>query len=336
MSDQFLTSINQPVTSTKHPLSSDPLMLSGGFLMSSSEPFASTSQALILANEPLAATNCSSSPPSTLTSQPFTSSNQPLILTSQPFTSSSQPPTLTSQPFTLSSQPLTLTSQSFTSSSQPLTLASQPFTSSSQPLTSSSQLLISASQPVASTNLPLTSSSQSLASSNQPLILASQPITCQHLTLTNQPTKDLSFEFGEFQGSSTEQSIDTLTSDSNWASFESAFSSNNTTTQGAFTATTVSVNSHTSGSQFAVFDEINLPPTTTNISSDNNVANHPEDKYAVFNAVRTDDPIVSTTGNEENEFGQFKMSQPLTNSQDPVKVKHYSTQVRLINISSHK
>ena len=322
MSDQFLTSINQTVTSTKHPLSSDPLMLSGGFLMSSSEPFASASQPLILANEPLAATNCSSSPPSTLTSQPFTSSSQPLILTSQPFTSSSQPPTLTSQPFTSSSQPLTLTSQSFTSSSQPLT--------------SSSQLLISASQPVASTSLPLTSSSQSLASSNQPLISASQPITCQHLTLTNQPTKDLSFEFGEFQGSSTEQSIDTLTSDSNWASFESAFSSNNTTTQGAFTATTVSVNSHTSGSQFAVFDEINLPPTTTSISSDNNVANHPEDKYAVFNAVRTDDPIVSTTGNEENEFGQFKMSQPLTNSQDAVKVKHYSTQVRLINISSHK
>ena len=241
----------------------------------------------------------------------------------------------------MSDQFLTSTNQSVTSTKHSLILSSDPLMSSGEFLMSSSKVFASKSQPLKMANKPLamsyssdqsltltsqpsTSSSQPVTSTSHPLISSSQPITAdQHLTLTNQPTKDLSFEFGEFQGSSTEQSVAT----SNWASFESAFNTNNATTH---IGTTVSVNTHTSGSQFAVFDEINFPPTTTTFTSGNVVTNQSEDKYAVFNAVRTDDPIASTTGYEENEFGQFEMSQPLPNRQDAVEVKHYSTQVRLL------
>ena len=215
-----------------------------------------------------------------------------------------------------------------------LASASHPLVSASQPPTSANQLLASASQPLTSTNKPLTSTSQPFTSG----------------TSASQPVKDSSFEFGEFQGSSTEQKVDTSTSDNNWASFESAFNSNeiglvpfstqpnsqNTTTQEAYTATTVSVSTYASGpGKFAVFDEANVPPTNTSppVSNDTNVVtNHPEDKYSVFDAVRNDDPIASTTGNEDSEFGQFKMGQPPTNSQDVVKVEHYSTQVRLLKV----
>ena len=212
-----------------------------------------------------------------------------------------------SQPFTSISQPLAPVSQPLTSTNQPLTLASQPLTSASQPLTSASQTLASA-------------------------------------TSTSQPVQDSSFEFGEFQGSSTEQQVDTSTSDNNWASFESAFNSNETglapfstqpnsqnTTQEAFTPTTVSVSAYTSGpSQFAVFDEANFPPTNTSPPDTSVVPNHSEDKYSVFNAVRSEDPIASTTGTEDSEFGQFEMGQPPSTSQDAVRVEHYSTQVRLL------
>ena len=283
----------------------------------------------------------------------LTSTNQPLLASaSHPLMPASQPPS-TSQLLTSASQPLTLTSQPLAPAGQPIT-SSQPLSSINQPLTSANQLLASTSQPLTSINQPLTSInrpltsvSQSLASTSQPLAsinqsftMTSQPLASA--TSTSQPVQDSSFEFGEFQGSSTEQQVGTSTSDDNWASFESAFNSDvpsstqpisqNTTTKEAFAAaTTVSVSTYTSGpGQFAVFDEANFPPTNTSapVSNDDSVVpNHPDNKYSVFDAVRSDDPTASNTGNEDSEFGQFEMGQPPTNSQDAVKVEHYSTQV---------
>ena len=285
------------------------------------QPLTSASQLLASASLPL----MSASLPLTSSSQPLTSTSQPLTLTSQPLASASQPLTSASKPLTLTSQPLTSTSQPLTSTSQPLT--SPPLTSTSQPIMSTSQPLTSASQPLTSASQSLTSMSQPLTTTNQPpFTLTSEPLTSR--------SQDSSFEFGEFQGSSIEQPVDITTGDNNWASFESAFKSNesdlvqNTTTQEAFTATTTSVNAYTSApSQFATFDEVNFPPTSTSqpVSNDTG-ANHPEDKYSAFDVVRVNDPIPSTTGNEDSEFGQFEMGQPPPNT--PVKVEHYSTQVR--------
>jgi len=270
-------------------------------------------------------------------------------------------------------QPLISVSQLPTSASQFLTSANQPLTSASKPLTSVSQPLASVSQPLTSINQPLTLESRHLASTTQPLTTVSQPITSisqpitsisQPTTSANQPVKESSFEFGDFQGSSTEQPADTSTSENNWASFGNGFSSNeaglvafsmqNTTMQESFTTTITSnttnttittaaaatttssgsssfSNIYTSGpGHFAVFDEVNFPPTSTYqpVSNETNVVSHSGDKYSAFDVVRLNAPIAGTAGNEDSEFGQFEMGQPPTNSQGVVKLEHYSTQVR--------
>ena len=246
-------------------------------------------------------------------------------------------------------QPLTSTSELFTSANRPLFTTSQPSLSTTQALASTSQSLTLTSQPLASTIQPLTSTSQPLISAGQPLISTNQP-----LALTNQPVKDAAFEFGEFQGSSNEQPVISSTNEDNWACFESAFSSNEdgllpaslsssqnttqqsypTTTTTTTTTTTIASSSTSGPSQFAVFDEVNFPPTTSSTdppvsisSSTNVVSKHAEDKYSVFNAVRLDNASASTASNEDSsEFGQFEMSQPPTNNQD-IRTEQYSTQV---------
>lgn len=280
-----------------------------------------------------------------------TTANQ---LLTQPLTSTSELFTSTNQPL-FTSQPSLSTTQTVTSTSQSLTLISQPSASTIQPLTSASQSLTLTSQPLESTIQSLTSTSQPLISEDQPLISTNQP-----LALTSQPVKDSSFEFGEFQGSSNEQPVISSTNEDNWACFESAFSSNEAgllpasqpsssqhttaTTQQSYTTTTTTTitatataSTNTSGpGQFAVFDEVNFPPTTSSanppvsISSSTNVASkHAEDKYSVFNAVRPDNTSASAASNgDSSEFGQFKMSQLPTNNQD-IRTEQYSTQVRL-------
>lgn len=175
---------------------------------------------------------------------------------------------------------------------------------------------------------------------------------------TTQPVTEASFEFGDFQGSSTTNagtiptSSTTFSEDANWASFESVFPpsdppatsvtsnvptavtqsytstentiSTATTTSTTTTATTTTVNSSGPG-QFAVFDEVKFPPTIDSSTVDNvgdDTAGDNGDKYAAFAS------LVTTTTLTDDDFGNFEGSQlPSMGNSDVVKVQYFTTQV---------
>ena len=176
---------------------------------------------------------------------------------------------------------------------------------------------------------------------------------------TTRPVTEASFEFGDFQGSSTTSastittwptSSTTFSEDASWASFESAFPPSNppatsnvptavtqnytstltttTTTTAATTttttATTTTVNSSGPG-QFAVFDEVRFPPTIDSSTVDNvgdDTAGDNGDKYAAFAS------LVTTTTHTDDDFGNFEGGQlPSMSNSDVVKVQYFTTQV---------
>ena len=169
-----------------------------------------------------------------------------------------------------------------------------------------------------------------------------------------QPATETTFEFGDFQGSSTTSAKNTNTTttwptssatfseDDNWASFESAFpptkppatsvaptaftqnytSAENSTT--TITTTAAAVNSSGPG-QFAVFDEMIIPPTVDSSKVDHTIGADDGDKYAAFASLVT---TTTHSGEDNDEFCNFEGSQPIaTSNSDVVKVQYFTTQV---------
>jgi len=186
---------------------------------------------------------------------------------------------------------------------------------------------------------------------------------------TTQPTVEASFEFGDFQGSSTTSATNTstastwptsnstFTAEDNWASFESAFPSSkpaatsvtsnipsSSTQNCTSTETAAAIVVDSSGpEQSAVFDKVTHPLTSVDSSNvdrttDNDMAVSDGDKYAAFASLVT---TTTTHGGEDNdEFGNFEGSQPLTTGDsDGAKVQYFTTQVSVYSccymVSSH-